>query len=247
MDLIQLLLVPPAPILPIDTRLHLLLVIQKPRPHVWSAACWPTLNSLNRSLRSPEKLLAIVLTHCYGLRFHMLEVHVVSTHYAFVRRNRSHFNEGERIDLTSEMRMLHSLAAGKGHCYYCLTAQRQATHELTAARRIETSLVLSREGVHVISDGGRVIAWQCRTPPQLRLDQCASSTPGEYKQVSRAACCEMVHRMHGQRNYSTASRKQQTKRGLQLPRSGADVRIRARNRHGGEHVTAVVYDARHKL
>lgn len=144
-----------------------------------ASTCWPALDSLPAPLRSPERLLAVALTRCHGLRFTLFELTYVSTHFAGLRN-------GSAFDLAPEQqRMAEHAATGKTLCRYCLSAQR------SKMPRIETSLELSAEGLRVVH--GNSSRWSCKAPPGALRFNCTGGG-GESSKGSwpSAACCRMV-------------------------------------------------------
>lgn len=132
-----------------------------------ASPCWPVLESIPTESRSPERLLAVSLTHCHGLQLHMVDLQYITTHFAG-KRNRT-------FDLRPEMdRLAESARSRHGQCEFCLRV-------LGGDRvKVITSLVLSRQGVRVVRDGNRS-AWSCRARSleSLRFSCVGSPSPAE--------------------------------------------------------------------
>ena len=132
---------------------------------VRASSCWPTLDSLPRALRSPERLLAIVLTHCDRLKFTLVDLQYVTTHFAGVRRRTSNprrhphrtgpSDRNGSFDMSPEADRLSDLVAtGKARCPFCLRPQPhqpagEHAHAHAPEVRRAASIELSRGGVRL--------------------------------------------------------------------------------------------------
>lgn len=174
---------------------------------------------------APERLLAVVLTQCRGVRFSMLDLSYTTAHFAGDRSNSSRSSSGSEsrgfrsgpgashsaiLDLSVEESRMRELANGRGHCRYCLRAQAQAAKDWTSKVLPETSLELSGEGVRITWGGGRGATgamWTCRTratgPLRFNCTSSATSVVPTARQhtsareaAPAASCCVRGSNVH---------------------------------------------------